>query len=517
MRMTDPPAGPRHSRRCRRLSSKAASARPSPTLALPSCEAWASCQRSEQRGNGSVGLTLLLNRTPSTADIMMHSYPKTLAIRGCGLNRYIDGPSTAEYSIVLSVISPYIELATDGKAPALEPFSEAIAAALKQACSAAYRAMDKPPGKISFKDAAWLAMPDAYHIASTDNTLPANARQIMYAARPTILRLTGREKLEDKYFTQTLLPDYVEAHPVETRDWDVVFDARGHFTEPHTGRVVDLGTIAVRQYLGERLTPEGPARIDPGLMASTTGPHHRYSHVLFIEKEGFGPLLERAQIAERFDTAIMSTKGMSVTAARLLLDRLAERGVDKVFVLHDFDVSGFSIFGTLGSDNRRYQFSNQLNLIDLGLRLADIRQLGLEFEQVETSGDWDTRAATLADHGATDEEIEILRHDRVELNAMSSDVFIAFLERKLTEHGVNKVVPPDDVMVSHARNVVARALTNRALETIRKQAESDAAAIKLPADLHDRVAALLEREPDLPWDLAVARIVKRTIGDTDNE
>lgn len=196
---------------------------------------------------------------------------------------------------------------------------------------------------------------------------------------------------------------------------------------------------------------------------------------------------------------------------------MAERGVDKVFVLHDFDVSGFSIFGTLGSHNRRYQFSNQLNLIDLGLRLADIRQLGLEFEQVETSGDWDTRAATLADHGATDEEIEILRHDRVELNAMSSGVFIAFLERKLTEHGVNKVVPPDDVMVSHARNVVARALTNRALETIRKQAELDAAAIKLPADLHDRVAALLEREPDLPWDLAVARIVKRTIGDTDNE
>ena len=45
----------------------------------------------------------------------------------------------------------------------------------------------------------------------------------------------------------------------------------------------------------------------------------------------------------------MSTKGMSTTAARLLLDRLAPR-IDKVLVAHDFDVSGFSIFGTLGSD-----------------------------------------------------------------------------------------------------------------------------------------------------------------------
>jgi DNA topoisomerase VI subunit A len=53
------------------------------------------------------------------------------------------------------------------------------------------------------------------------------------------------------------------------------------------------------------------------------------------------------------DIAIMSTKGMSTTAARLLLDRLARR-IDKVLVAHDFDVSGFSIFGTLGTDGRRY-------------------------------------------------------------------------------------------------------------------------------------------------------------------
>jgi hypothetical protein len=50
----------------------------------------------------------------------------------------------------------------------------------------------------------------------------------MYAARPHIQKVTGKP-LNDAYFTQTLLPDYIEENGVE---WDVVYDARGHFTEP---------------------------------------------------------------------------------------------------------------------------------------------------------------------------------------------------------------------------------------------------------------------------------------------
>ena len=195
---------------------------------------------------------------------------------------------------------------------------------------------------------------------------------------------------------------------------------------------------------------------------------------------------------------------MSVTAARLLLDRLAPQ-IDKILVLHDFDVSGFSIFGTLGSDGRRYQFENQIDLVDIGLRLTDIEELGLEFEPVETSGDWDKRADTLEEHGATAEEIRLLRHSRVELNAMASDVFIEFLERKLAEYGVCKVVPPDDVM-GPMRVTSSPSTEQPALETVRAKAEADAAAIELPADLRAQVVALLAREPAIPWDLAVANL-----------
>jgi hypothetical protein len=55
-------------------------------------------------------------------------------------------------------------------------------------------------------------------------------------------------------------------------------------------------------------------------------------------------------------------------------------------VLHEFDVSGFSIFGTLGSDGRRYQLENELPIVDLGLRLDNIKAMGLESEPVETQG-----------------------------------------------------------------------------------------------------------------------------------
>ena len=181
-----------------------------------------------------------------------------------------------------------------------------------------------------------------------------------------------------------------------------------HFREPHTGREVALGTLEVRQYLGDR-PYFGPA-VDLAYEESfpTSGPKHRYSTVLFIEKEGFDPLLKAARIAERFDIAIMSTKGLSVTAARMLLDRLSARGVEKVLVLHDFDVSGFSIFGTLGTDGRRYSFQNTVPLVDIGLRLTDVETLGLESEPVKVEGDLEKRKRTLHRHGATPDEIAFL-------------------------------------------------------------------------------------------------------------
>jgi len=324
---------------------------------------------------------LLVNRTRALARLQATAVTGgDIKLRGCGLERFIELKS-AQYEIFVSLLTPHVQLAGDGKEPVLPPFGNTIEEALRRACNAAYRLMDKPAGEMTIKEAAYSVMEKAYLDASGNGDLPANARQIMYAARGTILELTGRQKLDDNYFTQTLLPDFQEDNPELTADWNVAYDARGHFVEPHTQREIGLGTIQVRDYLGEEAEIGPAVSLSGSQLYPTHGPLNRYKTILFVEKEGFKPLLEAAQIAERFDLGIMSTKGMSVTASRELLDELsASEHLEKVVILHDFDVYGFSIFGTLFNNTRRYKFKNKVTVVDSGLRLEDVEELGLDPE-----------------------------------------------------------------------------------------------------------------------------------------
>jgi hypothetical protein len=356
------------------------------------------------------------------------------------------------------------------------------------------------------KEVAWEVMKAAYLEASSNNTLPAHARQVMYKARgPILARCTDKDTLDSKYFTQTLLPDYIREHPGETADWDVVFDARGHFLEPHTATTVPLGTLDVRAYLGDLVPsrgdrPEAGAGVDQ--LFPTRGPAHRFGAILFIEKEGFLPLFRAVHLAERFDLAIMSTKGMSVTAARLLVDRLcAEQSGVPLLVLHDFDKAGFSIVGTLWRDNRRYQFQNKVRVIDLGLRLEDVRAHGLEAEAVVVNPRW---AWNLRRNGATEEEVDFLcAGQRVELNAFASRALVDWIESKLDEHGIKKVVPPDDVLAQAYRRAAEAQYIQDKLDSLREEARDYAAGLALPRSLGRRLKGKLKADPATPWDRAI--------------
>ena len=275
-----------------------------------------------------------------------------------------------------------------------------------------------PSYRITIKDVAFEVMQQAYLKASSNGTLPAHVRQTMYAARGEIQEQTEKQ-LGDKYFTQTLLPDYLREHPTETADWDVVFDARGHFHEPHTEVIVPLGTLDVRDYLqGESKTTDDGIAVSDGKLFPTHGPANRFNAILFVEKEGFMPLFKASNLAERFDLAIMSTKGLSVTASRALVDQLCGEHDIPLLVLHDFDKVGFSIVGTLRRDTRRYRFRHRIKVIDFGLRLDDVTANDLESEEVFLSSN---PGPNLRLNGATEEEIKFLRDgQRVELNALSS-------------------------------------------------------------------------------------------------
>jgi len=363
--------------------------------------------------------------------------------------------------------------------------------------------MTKEP-RTSQKDAAWEVLEAAYMAASGNGRLPALARQIFYQARPKIMAMTDDKELQYGYFSQTLLPDYIEENGVA---WNVVYDARGHFEEPHTNRRIGCGTIEVDNYLRAIKKP-GIVQADfDGAHVDTIGPSGGFSAVLFCEKEGFNPLFRAVDLANRYDLMIISTKGVSVTAARRLVDRICGRL--PLFVLHDFDVAGFMILGTLQRDTRRYQFSNLVNAVDLGLRVADIE--GLEREPAAASKtSVNIVRRQLAENGATSAEIDILLNERVELNAMASDALIEMIERKLKDYGLEKAMPADDLLAGAYRALRRSERLREKFEEMAEEFDAEAAAIKVPRDLKKRVGAILAEHADLRWDDAVQVVLDET-------
>jgi hypothetical protein len=344
---------------------------------------------------------------------------------------------------------------------------------------------------VSIKDAAAEIMEAAYLQASGNGSLPANARQIMYAARGHIQKVTGRP-LDDNYFTQTLLPDYMQETGVT---WDVIYDARGHFTEPHHGKSFGVGTLEVRNYIDGF---HSPTVVDAAISQAeieTNGPEGNFSAVLFIEKEGFEPLFRAAQIKEKFDIAIMSTKGMSVVAARALVDRMCSDYDIPLLLLHDFDKAGFSIAGTLQRDTRRYEFRNAIEIIDLGLSLDEVEAMGLESEhQHHPKGQKSVLIDNLRTNGASEQEIAFMFRDfdslrstrRVELNAMSSPLFVEFVERKLRENGIVKIVPGQDMLAKAYIGMERGRRLEAAVEAL--EVEFDMENVEPPVDLEQRAA-----------------------------
>jgi hypothetical protein len=363
--------------------------------------------------------------------------------------------------------------------------------------------MTKEP-RTTQKEAAWQIMEEAYMAASGNGSLPALTRQIYYQARPKIMAMTEDKELQYGYFSQVLLPDYIEERGV---DWDVVYDARGHFEEPHTNRRIGCGTIEVGNYLHAMKEPEIAVASFSDANVDVIGPSGGFSGVLFCEKEGFNPLFKAVNLANRYDLLIISTKGVSVTAARRLIDEVCGSNGLPLFVLHDFDVAGFMIFGTLQRDTRRYQFSNTIEVIDLGLRLEDIAHLERE-PAAATRTTQDTLRRQLAENDAADAEIDILLHERVELNAMTSDSLMGMIERKLQKYGLKKVIPDDDLLGKAYREFHRSQQLEDKFEEMKHAVKET--RIKVPKDLKKRVRGILTKHTDLRWDDAVQIVLDKT-------
>ena len=139
---------------------------------------------------------------------------------------------------------------------------------------------------ITIREAAWSLMAQAYLKASTGGTLPAHARQIMYAA-PARPRPTGRRSTTNIH--PAALAQLHERDPSATAEWDVVFDVAA-IPEPHTGRVGPRHPRSEEDLRAVTAHPPPEPKVDSGSGDRPhCGPDHRFGAILFVEKEGFCP------------------------------------------------------------------------------------------------------------------------------------------------------------------------------------------------------------------------------------
>jgi AcrR family transcriptional regulator len=339
----------------------------------------------------------------------------------------------------------------------------------------AERARSLPPKEMHLTKAVPLVLPEAVKKGTDGGRLPIENRSLFYVVREAIQAYT-RKNLDANYFGQTLLPKYQEDHGPIPR---LYYQARGVLYEPHTGVAIELGTREVEEY---------------------EIPFWRYDKILFIEKRGLWPVLESTKLAERFDLAVIASEGYSSTACRKLLDHADKSRQYRIFVFHDADPHGYNIARTLGEATRRMP-EHSIETIDCGLRYEEGLELGLATEEFNPKNKMPKELVPLLN--AVELEAFSGRQTRngkvatrIELNAFTPPDLIAFIERKLEEHGAEtKLVPPKEVLAEEARSLGEVAVSRMVADELARLARTEGLVLELSAQIFtDDVLGRLDPE-----------------------
>ncbi len=430
-----------------------------------------------------------VNRTPVVADVWASVHKNVLEVSGCGVSFDVPVGRCAPPTVWVNLETPYIPLTDDSKEPSLVHPAEHVIAAMTRAIRRAKRTApcSVRSGTRTTKEVILDAIAAGIEKASGSGKHRYSLRQLFYAIRPNVLDELGKE-LDYGWFGEV-----ITAHEAELgQDLPGMYrDARGVLFHPHTQDEIALGTLAVEQY-------ERPA--------------WTFKHVLYCEKEGLFPLLREAQFPERFDCALLTSKGFASRAARDVLDLLGESDEEIVFfAVHDADGYGTKIFESL-QQGTRARPGRRVKVVNLGLEPAEARKMGL---QVETFTKKKGIIPVAKYVPARDREW--LQQHRVELNAMSTPQFIAWLERKFEAHAASKVVPPRSVLRAELREQTRAEVTGRLTAQILLEAKLEERVLAVVADLEEqtrtiRFAASLEKtvrarlddEPELSWRVPIA-------------
>lgn len=433
-------------------------------------------------------IILMVNRTLITGNIRTWRTKSTkLVISGCGLHHSFDVPKDVPLRVIVNITTPYMPITTDGKEPDLKRFVGPLGEAIKSSASKCKRATkrDEDGTRLSQKDMITNCLNEAIAKVSSNGTFRFSLRNLYYAVRP-YLEGNFEKGLDYNYFASVITGIEAElGHDIR----GMYRDPRGKILHPHTGEEIALGTVAVENY---------------------KRPAWTFNKILYIEKGGFFPLLQDVNWPERHDCALMTSQGFASRAVRDVIDLLGE-GTEDIyfFCIHDADASGSMIYQSLLEETKA-RGARTVHIVNLGLDPQEALSMGL---QVETFREEGGKKLPAANYLSWDDK-DWLQTQRVELNAMTSEEFLTWLDAKFEEH-VGKIVPPAHVMrqkfLEQASEAVNANLTEKILEEGRHTQRLGLLINQI--EVHDRdfepvVREGIEARPEFLWSVPLNELAK---------
>ncbi len=466
-------------------------------------EVWADRAKPNVAGKAEDEFTAFANGTPVAADTeIKRQKPTEIAIWGCGLaHRFSVARSPAK--IYLNIVTPHIPITNDGKSPDFLRYCSDISSALKAATSKLKSAVRREDQPDSQRDIILAAIPKAIKQAGGNGRYRYSLRQLFYAVRPSVLVSHGGKELNYEYFASI-----ITKYENDNGELPGMYrDPRGNLYHPHTGETIPIGTIAVEQY---------------------KRPAWTFNKVLYCEKEGLVSMLVADGWPERNDCALLSSKGFASRAVRDVIDLMGGNENDSIdapltfFCIHDADGSGSLIYQSLVEETKA-RAGRQVGIVNLGLDPWEAIEMGLEVEAFSRKSDRKQpvaryiRNANQAPPEDYDDWSAWLQSNRVELNAMTSPQFVAWLNEKLLPYHSGKVVPPERVLRREADGLVEAELRRRMTEKILLEAGIDdkikqaKGKVSLSKKLSAIVTEGLENNPTDRWSSPLASTVREAV------
>ncbi|MHA1616907.1 MAG: hypothetical protein ACTSX9_06370 [Candidatus Njordarchaeales archaeon] len=262
-------------------------------------------------------------------------------------------------------------------------------------------------------------------------------RNVFYVAREIAMKHIGRFYNDYNSFTQDFFVAFKKNQPnslKELLEKYVITEPRGSWINPAIENEMPLGNRF--QKIGNTIVS-----VEYGIEV------RKANKVIVVEKRGLFLAMIANDFHKKLDAILVCTQGYIIERGKLAIQEIAEQYPNiPIIILHDYDVNGILVKETLYKPTKRRDWLalNNVEVIDIGLNWDVIKRFNLDkrAEPVKLSKqDMGKLEYLLNTKAIKREEYEFLKKFRVELNAMTPEEMLQWLEEELEKLGLGKYKP----------------------------------------------------------------------------